>query len=729
MKYPDYCFVDVAPNGWDSRNNIQTTDFFTRFLKSQNIGTNTSLKNIFRSQYRFEEDISLHVHAKGTISGYVGKSIPDFIYLDIDERDGGILGAVPKLREVLDCLNKVDVTLDRLVVSCTGSKGFSPKIPAGFVCWEPEYSFSTIVKRFVELIFPAEWIGRYNPDEPERNKNILIDAQIFDGARLWRIPNTLNSSRRVKLGDDRPRGFKVWLQKDEVLALLDQPELVFEYWKEPRKFGSEKEWLDGSKFWEFEPVPKLQELWQQAKDDTRNKKTVAVGDNSAKLSYVSTPAKLGILMPKAIKNMLDFCETGDPENWLSGRRNSFFWVLSTALYAYLPSIDLWRSMVHYTNSKLVIPMDNNELNSTLESIQRHEYSLPQDPTDIKFKIYQEFGGTSSKTTWADALQVFEMTQEYFAQGFSPIILGIQPWDQRFGGHQRKSIVVLVSYSGVGKTTLLVRAGRSQAPIAKGRDELVIFSSPEESLPVFGAYFAMQNEGVTPRRLYEMAADRSLNGRARRWSEDHQNHFVFDHIRGKSPSEIGRRLEEIRQKKGKSIMSVLMDSVTYLRPDPGFKWSSSSDKASSIVDGLNELADKFDCVLFLSVHLTKEETKWHKSKKDGGLVTDRNPGLYSGKGTTAWTDFAPQGANLYTRKSRRVIMQAPFKERFLLDGLGKRNEMTLPIPLIRDDHYMIHTIDEIERAYENPEELFNIDLEELREVAEFGEFEKERNNVN
>lgn len=732
-------YVDTALNGYKSRNNPKSITWLINYFQTIKLGQSTNLANVFIGQYKYNDSLIDFIKKNQTISGFESPHVSDFILTDTDEKRS-VLDSIPKIKNLLDHLETFGLVLfENLEIRTTGHKGFNLVIPAGTIAYEPLDNFSDVVYRFVELLFPDEgktkgWLNWYRSEDTTQAKDANhlkhVDSSIYEKSRLCRLPCTKNAPKTETEDDGQPYGYCIYLNKTEVDEIFKNPESLFEIWSKPNGRGVDKSYLSGDHFWQYKPVPKLQELWEQAISLAKNKPKYHTAFENKNTSY----NPLGAFAPKCIKKIWEIVnnggygvdKSGNRIDLLEGRCNETFAAVLPWLYKAFPDIGFVSAAIRHLNGKLSQPMPESAINSMLEAHHRNHYGFSCGMDTPKGRLLQSFcGGTCAKNkrTWVYGYEAYDKMNRFWSQGDSPVTLGIEFWDDIFHGHLPGQVVCFQSFPGVGKTSFLGRIFRHQIPKAKAMNKLCYFSTPEENHEIIQTYLAMQQGEMTLSRLkQEIKEYGQANGKIHEFNESYGQDYIIDYLRGKTPKDIRNNLLAIQQSSGKGFFSVHIDSSTFIKPDNDNL--SGSSRAESVANALEDIAAEFDTVLFISIHLPKFEGYSKFSKKHKIRLTDNRPSLIGAKGTVDWAGLVSHLNSIYTRGDK-VVMFAPEKGRLREDG----QMLPHPQPFLRSGHYMLYSLEEAKQLYgEQVDQVFGVDSYELNQIAKYGDHEVEKEQV-
>lgn len=166
MDYPVFRFVDTAFNGVNNRNNIKDIQSVKGYE-----GTTDS----YMTYFRYNNDMIFHFREKKSVGGYQGQAYADWLPIDIDSEN--LQEAQDNLKKFVQNLKEFEIDSSICRFYFSGSKGFHIMIPSRLFGACPSLD---IHKRFRAVATSLA-------------KGIKIDTSIYDKARIFRLPNTINS--------------------------------------------------------------------------------------------------------------------------------------------------------------------------------------------------------------------------------------------------------------------------------------------------------------------------------------------------------------------------------------------------------------------------------------------------------------------------------------------------------------------------------------------------------
>ena len=164
-------FVDAALGGVENRNHVIRIDE----IPAQ-VGMNG--KDCYATYFRFTEDLKQYVTANRSVKGYPGVRYSPFLPFDFDNK----LDLAEAQKEAGAFVRNLQLQYDLCDADLenyfSGAKGFHVQLPGTlFGGFEPS---EKLPHHFKEL---AKRLGN----------DRKYDPQVYDGVRLWRLPNTINS--------------------------------------------------------------------------------------------------------------------------------------------------------------------------------------------------------------------------------------------------------------------------------------------------------------------------------------------------------------------------------------------------------------------------------------------------------------------------------------------------------------------------------------------------------
>lgn len=715
--FADFSFTETAFSGYHSRtivdkgqNTLKSIDRIYAELSAKGLGVN-KLDNCFRGLHRFENGIIAHVDQVKPINDWSGKYLSDFIPLDLDNSEAAHL-AVPDFRGMIEALYVKGLKIEesgRYSICLTGLKGMETKIHAGAIGYEPEYDFAKIARRFVELLLPGK-VG----------KNTWVDASIYQPARLTRIIGSFNAPKNEEEAEktrDRIRGYKVELTWDEVVAIVEKDaKLVYELWKKPNDRGIDEATVSGSRYWNCEPVPFLQNLWQQAKETHREEKRTQV--QGASFSPLQAQSKFA-RHPACVAKLLQIIESGDVDNELSGTRHQAF--LGLAVYA--------SNVLSLANSPRAYEAylrDFHEKLSESKRLPEAEFAqVLRDGLKYHFSCGNRDSGTSlikfcsgsclqksldPKRRWRDLIELLPEVTEFFSGIVTPFRYGVKRIDDFVGGFMKKSINVMIADPGTGKTMLGLQSLVQMAKIAKEHGFCVPFLSPEETLAGLGANLAMQLERKTHGEIFKDFADNGIPS-FRAFCEEYNGYVKLIDIRSLNTAEIKKNILDVQQACGRPASVVYLDNITFLGMAKAHL-AAGINYAQEIAVEINQMIDEIGCVFFGSIHMPKAGTdrKIRKAFKDGGEYLESKPKAESAFGTQFWWALSSSQYGLYNRGPYMMISFSKCRKR-----INGERYLPKPVPMFVSNHYAVYDYERLAKMEDVLERFPHLDLNEMQSL--------------
>jgi hypothetical protein len=168
MKFPEYCYVDVAWNGVQNRNKVM----HVRTIGKGYIGH----RECYMTFYRYNQEMLDHFQDRQTVKGFDGSVYAAWLPIDIDSQD------LHEAQEMLDVLvnqnfESFDIDPNVCRYYFSGAKGFHVMIPSALFDCRPAPDND---KRFRAVATAL-------------SRGIKIDTAIYNKTRLFRLPNTINA--------------------------------------------------------------------------------------------------------------------------------------------------------------------------------------------------------------------------------------------------------------------------------------------------------------------------------------------------------------------------------------------------------------------------------------------------------------------------------------------------------------------------------------------------------
>lgn len=684
--FADFSFTETAFSGYHSRtivdkgqNTLKSIDRIYAELSAKGLGVN-KLDNCFRGLHRFENGIIAHVDQVKPINDWPGKYLSDFIPLDLDNSEAAHL-AVPDFRGMIEALYAKGLKIEeseRYSICLTGLKGMETKIHAGAIGYEPEQDFAKIARRFVELLLPGK-VG----------KNTWVDASIYQPARLTRIIGSFNAPKNEDEAEktkEKIRGYKVELAWDEVASIVEkEAKLVYELWSKPNDRGIDEATVSGSRYWNCEPVPFLESLWQQAKETYREEKRTQVhGTSFAPLQVQSKFAR----HPACVSKLLQIIESGDVDNELSGTRHQAF--LGLAVYA--------SNVLSLANSPRAYEAYLRDFHEKLPEAKRLPETefreIVRDGLKFSFSCGNKDSGTSlikfcsgsclqkvgsPNRRWETPLEMFPKVKGYFDHVNSPLKIGLRHIDEVMCGVDRKSMNIFIAAPAVGKTLIGLQSFLKMASVAKELDFVLPFISAEEQLSTLVSNVAVQTEKRNKRQIDRMMNDFGMPS-FREWCEHHEHHVRFVDANVLTVKQVLKELEEIKHTSGKDMPVFYFDNLTFIKPDAKYI-TKGSNYAQVVAEELKELVFYANAAMIGTLHIPKDSAQQIRKMKDGTKYAQSVPELYSGMGSSYWANLGTAQWGLSRRGDFCMVNWT--KGRKNMDG---NYNVSKPFPLFVTPYY-------------------------------------------
>ena len=209
--YKEHRFVDFASKGQKGfRNNV--VDVNEVFALTQRFGS----LECYATYFLFTEDIFSYmnenpVNERPSVAGYNGNLYATYFPLDIDCKD--IMLARSTLLDSIEALLKLGIDEFGIKVYFSGSKGFHVQADSRFFGIKPSEKLNLYFSEMRKRI--AKRIGDSG----------LIDQQIKDSVRLWRLPNTVNAKSglyKVRLYEGEYRHLSI----DDIKELAEKKRIL-----------------------------------------------------------------------------------------------------------------------------------------------------------------------------------------------------------------------------------------------------------------------------------------------------------------------------------------------------------------------------------------------------------------------------------------------------------------------------------------------------------------------
>ena len=229
MQFSSFNQVEVSFYGPHNRNVI--VDYST----VQDI-TPANGADHYACSFRYEADIKEYVSANMSVKGHNLPHFCDHVIFDVDVKED-----LDQARQfTIDLVNQLlslGIEEDLISVYFSGSKGFHVQTPSSLFGIKPSNDLYQSVKMLCNLIAG----------------DVMIDTAIYDRNRLFRLPNTINSKSGL---------YKVAISHDKLRGTIED---ICEFAKTLHQ-GTVVEC-------DQQPLPQLQEMWEQILADKANKVT------------------------------------------------------------------------------------------------------------------------------------------------------------------------------------------------------------------------------------------------------------------------------------------------------------------------------------------------------------------------------------------------------------------------------------------------------------------------
>jgi len=169
MLYSNYCYIDTAIGGVNTRNNV---------IKITELKDYENKVDAYKTLFRFNIDYYNHFKKQNSVKGYSGAGYIDYFPFDID--DDNLSVAYDKTRYAIEILN-IDFEYDVHYLFFSGAKGFHVLIPSQcFGIFKPSDKLPGIFRKISQDLLPD-----------------TCDTSIYEINRLFRLNNTINSKTKL----------------------------------------------------------------------------------------------------------------------------------------------------------------------------------------------------------------------------------------------------------------------------------------------------------------------------------------------------------------------------------------------------------------------------------------------------------------------------------------------------------------------------------------------------
>ena len=195
MNHPTFRYVHTAVNGAGNRQGVYDLT---------KLGDPTGKPDTYCTYFRYNEEMVNHFKQTGSVGGYTGQAWSDWLPIDIDSEN--LDEAKHSLSHLISNLEGYEIDLNTCRFYFSGAKGFHVMIPSEYFQAKPS---ADIHKRFRKVAV-------------ELSKGLNIDTHIYDKARIFRLPNTINSKTGLYKVELYP--FEVMnMTIDEIKKKAEQP--------------------------------------------------------------------------------------------------------------------------------------------------------------------------------------------------------------------------------------------------------------------------------------------------------------------------------------------------------------------------------------------------------------------------------------------------------------------------------------------------------------------------
>jgi len=286
------------------------------------------LNECFRSWNRYTYDIRDYQQTnRGSLKGYKGKCVADFLPIDIDNKD--LDNSLKSSRKIIDTLrNKYIIPVEALILYFTGAKGFHIEIPISFFGdISPSVEFPKICKAVAVSLTQEN-----------------IDTTIYHTNALWRLSNSINQ---------KGGRYKIPITYDELCHLS-----IDNIKEKARMSAALPDWIS---FNECKEINILCDLWQDTSKSNRDSTTI----NTTKTSIQKNIEPTNIAKYSRKINRWTYQHEGVKE----GHRNNTAFRIARELYS---AGDKYENILDYIinewNMKNIPPeRDIKSLENTIRS--------------------------------------------------------------------------------------------------------------------------------------------------------------------------------------------------------------------------------------------------------------------------------------------------------------------------------------------------------------------------
>jgi len=433
MRFPDFCWIDVALGGASKRNNL--TDIRKFKLPADDT------PDCYRTVFRYPDEFAEYFRQNGgTVKGYKGPVYADFFPIDVDDAED-VGRSLAQAREVLNVLReRYDLELAHVRCFFSGAKGFHIMIPDSVFGWEPCIEMPDVFKAMVQ-----EMVGDL----------VRVDTSVYDRVRLFRLSNTINSKSGL---------YKIPLEPSELLQM--SIEEILELAKHPRAVViTEEPELNGA----------LARLYRSTLEAVRSKRVARLERKGA----------LGAEVPKDQKLCYLTLSRGIGE----GARNEAGLRLATHWRKMGFDEDMVSQMMLAWNARNNPPMDENEVMKIVHQAFSSDYDYGCwdhlldavcDQRCYLWRAKQKLPKTEGRVSVDRIYSMAEAAQKYveYASKIETALIktGFDKLDKQLRGIAPGEVMEIMARSGVGKTALLINIIRS---VAVNQKVPILFFSLEQ----------------------------------------------------------------------------------------------------------------------------------------------------------------------------------------------------------------------------------------------------------
>lgn len=647
------------------------------------------------------------MHSTGSVEKYEGDHLLDAAVI---ESDGKNFAESAKFvfEELLPRLAEWGLDQKGILVDPSGNKGFHIEIGAGYFQPTPHPKLYKIHELFIRALtkLPESYYGQGQQ----------IDTATYQICRLLRLRGTKNLQ---KDGIEEPhRGFKINLN-GTLDSLRDNPETVFELWKNPNNEALGYEYLSGQWHWEKQPIARLQELWKecQSRVDDTEKKRVFVPDSQK--SITKRRIKVGEV-PECIKNLENMALT-DPAKVKEQNLRNYITCAITTFYAEVGYSDAWvlAHVLGIMNQLIEPDFTAEEVTTTVKT------KLNGDNTGSRYSfgcgrssgfpscLYHhcsESGELKDCPTHkvkeekkvTNLVSIYDAGNKAIAnydQGPSPYIFSNIPDLANFYGPfwpGNKFFVQAVQT--VGKSRALFGFLDTFAPVAKAQGDIILPIFPEEQPEETAEKWQIRQSTKTLEQLYS-GGSKAVPQSVRDWLEEYRDTIYLWNVVDQTVKEMDNAIDAAQQMTGKKVSILCYDGITFFRDSGQYKRTEAA-----IAQEILHVVKKHPYLRSIfTVHMPKEVGK--EARKEGKLETEHRGGIMAAYGTMLYSASAQLLISMWEQQN--FIMLGCEKAKVRWKGDIKKLD---PISLVPDRYFRLHTLEQaVELVNQGHQDYFEMDV--------------------